>query len=97
MANDHARQNPPLIYMPGWTSRILLEITDVHVERLQEISEDQAMAESVDSQAAASFRSNGVDRPARFAFRDLWISINGAEAWDADPWVWAVEFKRVTP
>ncbi|WP_455913448.1 hypothetical protein [Pseudomonas syringae] len=87
----------PSIHMPRWTSRILLEITDVHVERLQEISEDQAMAEGVDSQAAASFRSTWIDRPTGFAFRDLWISINGAEAWDANPWVWVVEFKRVTP
>jgi hypothetical protein len=87
----------PSIHMFRRDSRILLEITDVRVERLQDINEDQAMSEGVDTQAVASFRGTGVDRPAGFAFRDLWISINGPDAWAANPWVWVVEFKRVTP
>lgn len=87
----------PSIHMFRRDSRILLEITDVRVERLQDINEDQAMSEGVDTQAVASFRCTGVDRPAGFAFRDLWISIKGAGAWDANPWVWVVEFKRVRP
>lgn len=87
----------PSIHMPRWASRILLEITAVRVERLQDISEEQAMAEGVGTQAIESFRANGVDRPAGFAFRDLWTSISGDENWTVNPWVWVVEFKRVTP
>ncbi|PWE37932.1 hypothetical protein C9I50_24675 [Pseudomonas prosekii] len=87
----------PSIHMPRWASRILLEITDVRVERLQDISEEQASAEGVSAQAVESFRVAGVDRPAGFAFRDLWTSINGDENWTVNPWVWVVEFKRVTP
>jgi hypothetical protein len=85
----------PSIHMPRWASRILLEITDVRVERLQDISEDQALAEGIGAQATESFRATGLERPAGFAFRYLWASTGGE--WDANPWVWVVEFKRVTP
>lgn len=85
----------PSIHMPRHSSRILLEITGVRVERLQDISEDQARAEGIGAQATESFRATGVERPAGFAFRDLWASAGGE--WDANPWVWVVEFKRVTP
>ncbi|WP_095118633.1 hypothetical protein [Pseudomonas sp. Irchel s3f10] len=85
----------PSIHMPRWACRILLEITDVRVERLQDISEEQAMAEGVGIEAIESFRATGVDRPAGFAFRDLWTSTGGD--WEANPWVWVVEFKQVTP
>ena len=85
----------PSIHMPRWASRILLEITDVRVERLQDISEDQATAEGIGAQATESFRATAVERPAGFAFRDFWASTGGE--WDANPWVWLVEFKRVTP
>lgn len=78
----------PSIHMPRIASRILLEITAVRVERLQDITNEQAMAEGIgeplDERYAAS-----VD------FRELWESINGAESWNANPWVWVVEFKRV--
>lgn len=87
----------PSIHMPRWASRILLEITEVRVERLQDISEEQAEAEGVGAQAIESFRAAGVDRPAGFAFRDLWTSINGDGAWSTNPWVWVIEFKQVTP
>ncbi|AZE55947.1 Phage protein [Pseudomonas synxantha] len=85
----------PSIHMPRWASRILLEITDVRVERLQDITEEQALAEGIGTQATESFRATGVERPAGFAFRDLWASTGGE--WEANPWVWVVEFKRVTP
>ncbi len=89
----------PSIHMPRWVSRILLEITDVRVERLQDISEDQAKAEGLlleDGQwsGAPGLPSFGIPVP---AFAHLWISINGVEGWNANPWVWVVEFKRVTP
>ncbi|KIA78994.1 hypothetical protein QR66_18395 [Chromobacterium piscinae] len=86
----------PSIHMPRWASRILLEITDVRVERLQDISEADAVAEGVTPAAVQSFSDTGlVTRPAGFAYRDLWEQINGAGSWDANPWVWVVEFKRV--
>lgn len=79
----------PSIHMPRWASRILLEIIDVRVERVQEISdadlECEGLQEIIDS---------GVDHDGspRDAWRSLWSRINGAESWDANPWVWVAEF-----
>lgn len=96
----------PSIHMPRHSSRILLEITAVRVERLQDISEEQARAEGVrlmrdDSGTWVSREGPGkLVTPwptAKEAFGDLWNSINGPDAWGANPWVWVVEFKRVTP
>ena len=70
----------PSIHMPRWASRLTLEITGVRVERVQEISEADAIAEGCDS-------ADG--------FRELWGSINGDGAWDANPWVWVVVFRQV--
>lgn len=84
------------MFMPRWASRILLEIVSVRVERLQDISQQDAMAEG----APPSHRS--IDRISRqFGYEDfsrswfaqLWQSINGPESWAANPWVWVVEFK----
>lgn len=118
----------PSIHMPRWASRILLEITDVRVERLQEITEEQAQAEGcffTDYGQACFHGGRGVrdaaeceypaskhqQRPgwmwdktpshehcldsARNAFGNLWKSVGGD--WNANPWVWVVSFKRVTP
>lgn len=78
------------IHMPRWASRITLEITGVRVERLQDISEADAEAEGV---AEIGERLLGVT-PCRARFFKLWESINGPGSWDANPWVWVVEFKR---
>tara|TARA_R110002094_G_scaffold54390_7_gene65607 strand:- start:3252 stop:3815 length:564 start_codon:yes stop_codon:yes gene_type:complete len=86
----------PSIYMPRWASRITLEVTGVRVERLQDIGEEGAKAEGVigeDEAAAAGL--TWYDKPRR-AFRFLWESINGPGSWDANPWVWVVEFRRLT-
>ncbi|HBU0321690.1 TPA: hypothetical protein MCO84_004642 [Klebsiella pneumoniae] len=77
----------PSIHMPRAASRILLEITDVRVERLRSMSLDDARAEGV---IAASGPME-----AGLAFRELWNSIYGEESWKANPWVWVIEFKRV--
>ncbi|EPU1052088.1 hypothetical protein ACX9QR_004941 [Klebsiella pneumoniae] len=77
----------PSIHMPRTASRILLEITDVRVERLRSMSQDDARAEGV---IAASGPME-----AGLAFRELWDSIYGEESWKANPWVWVIEFKRV--
>jgi hypothetical protein len=96
----------PSIHMPRWASRILLEITEVRVERLQDISEDQAKAEGVRRMRDGSDTWVSREGPgdlvtpwptAKEAFSDLWNSINGPHAWQSNPWVWVVEFKRVTP
>lgn len=83
----------PAIHMPRWASRITLEITDVRVERLQDISEADAIAEGVSM-------PDGTPTPPEFwsyrqEFGCLWQSINGPGSWDANHWVWVIEFKRV--
>lgn len=80
----------PSIYMPRWASRITLEVTGVRVERLVEISEADAIAEGVEIEV----RENGALEP----FRRLWDSINVKRApWASNPYVWVIEFKRITP
>jgi len=74
----------PSIHMPRWASRLTLEITDVRVERLQEISNEDALAEGIG--APLDQRYAAID-----AFRPLWNSIYGN--WDVNPWVWVVEYK----
>lgn len=85
----------PSIHMPRWASRILLEVTDVRVERLQDISEEQAEAEGV------GFLRHVPDADetltAAQLFECLWSSINGDDSWNGNPWVWVVEFRRIEP
>jgi hypothetical protein len=87
----------PSIHMPRWACRILLEITDVRVERLQDISRADIRAEGL--QCPPELASDDVSPNYRdwypAAWRELWESTGGS--WDANPWVWVVEFKRVTP
>jgi hypothetical protein len=118
----------PSIHMPRWASRILLEITDVRVERLQDISDEQAQAEGcffTDYGRKCGHSGKGWtevgDCPApkdhhpqrdgwmwdstssheqclgapRWAFANLWNATGGD--WDANPWVWCVSFRRLTP
>ncbi|NBK32428.1 hypothetical protein [Pseudomonas aeruginosa] len=92
----------PSIHMPRWASRILLEITAVRVERLQDISEEQALAEGVRGEQCDHARQACADigcwgDTAKGAFGFLWESLNGEGSWAANPLVWVVEFKRVTP
>lgn len=93
----HQGRLRPGMFMPRWASRITLEVTGVRVERLQDISEADAMAEGAPSADLASgreciFPHQGTHR---WGFWLLWESINGPGSWDANPWVWAVSFKRV--
>ena len=88
------------IHMPRWASRITLEVTGVRVERLQDISDADAIAEGIEPAAAGYWRLYGraadgdMDRSPRVAYRALWESINGPGSWNANPWVWCVEFKK---
>lgn len=84
----------PSIHMPRAASRILLEITAVRVERLQEIAPSQCIAEGA---WRIEDRALGRGHEAVAAFQGLWTSINGDESWSANPWVWVVEFRRVQP
>jgi hypothetical protein len=83
----------PSIHMPRWASRILLEVTDVRVEQLQAISIGQICKEGL----ARSIYEFIPVTTAFDAFAEVWDAINGPGAWEANPWVWAVEFKRVQP
>lgn len=81
----------PAIFMPRAASRIVPQIASVRVERLQGISEADARAEGCQRVMVAG---TIIDR-ARDQFEGLWSSINGADSWKANPWVWVVEFKRL--
>ncbi|EBV5225938.1 hypothetical protein DO700_23430 [Salmonella enterica subsp. enterica serovar Litchfield] len=81
----------PAIHMPRWASRILLEITDVRVERLRDLSEEDAKSEGIIPSAGGVLPGWEY----RINFRDLWMDIYGTDNWEANPWVWVIEFKRV--
>ena len=85
----------PSIHMPRWASRILLEVTAVRVERLQDISEADAAAEGWMRRPEVSDDPQVHHDAARDWFSDLWESINGPGSWEANPWVWVIEFRRV--
>jgi hypothetical protein len=89
----------PSMFMPRWASRITLEITDVRVERLQDISEADCQAEGIEHYALNGRRPidgpGSLHLPAAY-YRYLWESINGAGSWEANPWLWVVEFARMT-
>lgn len=83
----------PSIHMPRWAARIILEITGVRVERLNDISNDDALAEGMDDGTSEAALATGWFEKPRRAFRRLWEQIYGQESWDANPWVWVIEFK----
>lgn len=92
----------PSIYMPRWASRIDLEMTVVRVERLQDIGEADALAEGVIAGAGdfagCYFCGDSMSgTTAKECYARLWESINGIGSWKANPWVWAISFKRVQP
>ncbi|WP_368082458.1 hypothetical protein ACNFYU_10500 [Klebsiella oxytoca] len=100
-ADDNLRHGwRPSIHMPRWASRILLEITDVRVERLNSIHDVDAMREGIQNLTTCSHADFGIpgvvnaQHPVR-AFQLLWESIYGADSWKFNPWVWVIEFKRV--
>ncbi|KVO11765.1 hypothetical protein WJ73_19665 [Burkholderia ubonensis] len=93
----------PSIHMPRWASRITLEIIGVRVERLQDISEADARAEGVTIEEWHKVGhclgpGRGADQPLSIrAFRELWDGLNAAcgYGWDANPWLWVIEFRRI--
>lgn len=90
-------------FLPRWASRITLEIVAIRVERLQEISEEHAMAEGIihdphldgfcyDAEGRGFHGSSAIR-----AYENLWRSINGPGSWETNPWVWCISFKRIEP
>lgn len=97
--NGYCQHWQPSIHMPRWASRITLEITKVRVERVQEISEQDAKAEGVGLANSGIEDHGGVAvaiKDHRTAFVGLWNSINAARGfgWEKNPWVWVIEFKK---
>lgn len=87
-------------FMPRWASRTLLEVEAVRVERLQAISEADAIAEGLRFRPALDAWSAGDDNWPTFtdprrSYAGLWDAINGVNAWNANPWVWVVSFRRL--
>lgn len=93
----------PSLQMPRWASRILLEITNIGVQRIHSISQNDAAREGLMRlPATGRYCINqgdqyfgGASHDAREVFSWLWQSIYGEESWNANPWVWVIEFKRV--
>lgn len=81
----------PSIHMPRWASRITLEIVNVRVERLQDISAEDCIAEGV----LSTLREHDAVIDLRDKYRALWESINGPGSWEINPWAWVIEFKRI--
>lgn len=92
VGNAHIDRWRPSIHMPRWASRLTLEIKSVRVERVQEISEEDALAEGVEmAEATDGALSHAL------GFSNLWDAINAKRGygWDVNPWVWVIEFERV--
>lgn len=102
---DYGVKWKPSIHMPKSAARIWLEVVGVRVERLQEITEEDARAEGIVDGGCLNCGESepcGCDNPqpdARDGFIYLWDSINAKRGygWDTNPWVWVIEFKKVTP
>lgn len=101
----HAIKRRPSLFMTRAMSRITLEVTSVRVERLQAICRGGAIAEGIEVDAQPgdpvqlwrNYSTGGTTVDPRFAYETLWNQINGPGAWDANPWVWVVEFRRTAP
>lgn len=84
--------------MPRWASRLTLEVTGVRVERLQDISKADARAEGIERMVLGgenkwkNYTSGGFNQWETGSFRTLWELLNGYESWEANPWVWVIEF-----
>lgn len=85
----------PSIFMPRWASRITLRVVNVRVERLQDISEADAIAEGIKQDANGLWLPGGYDNAPIWAYSDLWDNINSeTHPWNSNPWVWVLEFEK---
>jgi hypothetical protein len=94
----------PSIHMPKAAARIWLQVEEIKVERLQDITEESAIKEGIIDYQDGTYRNYFTQKGlreqdgvhcilAKGSFQSLWCSINGLESWDANPWVWVVKFK----
>lgn len=86
----------PSIFMPRKASRILLEITEIQVQKLKDISAKDAIAEGIEVKEESNYKDYLYDKvpfncPIK-SFRSLWESINGINSWEENPWVWTISF-----
>jgi hypothetical protein len=84
----------PSIHMPQWASRITLEVTEVRVERLQDISEADAKAEGCSGDCPVGHIPSYLAGPLSYHYAQLWDSINGDGSWKSNPWVYRISFKQ---
>lgn len=99
IAKDYGCKQRPSIHMYRWASRITLKVTNVRVERLQDINEADAMAEGVFNKSEEKYwdpSRNIHITPNVHDYMQLWDKINGPGSWALNPWVWVVEFERIT-
>ncbi len=92
-------QRPTLspLHMPKWAARLWLEITEVRVERLQDCSSDDAIAEGAnDFEGECPLRDKRLTK-SQLQYAALWESINGPGSWDLNSWVWVLSFRKVQP
>jgi hypothetical protein len=82
----------PSIHMPREAARIFLKVTNVRVERLQDISEDEAIKEG----AKAYGPNNCSGTSARIAFAEIWDKTTTEHEWRTNPWVWVIEFEKIS-
>jgi hypothetical protein len=96
-AKDYGLKVSPSIFMPRWASRIALEITNVRVQRLQEISEEDAGAEGCGGNCPVGHIPHYLAAKNSYEFAQLWDSINAKRGfgWDTNPWVWAITFQKL--
>ncbi|WP_396615482.1 hypothetical protein ACHZ97_14500 [Lysobacter soli] len=96
-AADWERSAPgrwrPSIHMPRWACRLLLEVTAVRAERLQDISDDDARSEGCVG-GHGSIPGYGYSATAGEHFAHVWRELYGDDSWTANPWVWVIDFKR---
>jgi hypothetical protein len=94
----------PAIHMPRWACRIVLEIENIRLERLHEITDDDCVAEGQEpigeklnppGGSVQLGRLNGKYAPVRQLFSELWTEINGANSWNENPWVWVIQFRKI--
>lgn len=91
----------PSIHMPRWAARTVLDVLEVRVERLQDMTEEDARAEGfapfkhidIDQPFGDDWRTNRT-HPCTLAFASAWDGIYPTMRWSANPWVWVVRFKR---
>ncbi|MCE6003416.1 hypothetical protein KSB07_03465 [Acinetobacter junii] len=92
---DWTVRKRPSIHMPRWASRLQLEITNIRIERLNDISSEDAKAEGFDYSTHPSAIEMGYAIGAKTNFRFTWEQIYGQNEWNKNPWVWVIEFKVI--